>query len=64
MIRGHSEPDQAKGDRQTLINVHLNILASLRKKQKQNPKYNIQSFNWIVNKGFRINKNNIVWLQN
>lgn len=32
MIWGHSEPDQAKGDRQTLINVHLNILASLREK--------------------------------
>lgn len=29
MVRGHSEPDQAKGDRQSLVNVHLNILTCL-----------------------------------
>lgn len=29
MIGGHAEPDQAKGDWQPLINVHLKILAGL-----------------------------------
>lgn len=30
MIWGHPKPDQAEGNRQPLINVHLNILTGLR----------------------------------